>query len=35
MSELAKTLLNLRSLRAFARELSFEQLEDAQKNSLR
>ncbi|HBC3474365.1 TPA: H-NS histone family protein [Vibrio parahaemolyticus] len=31
MSELAKTLLNLRSLRAFARELSFEQLEDAQK----
>ncbi|EHJ9984840.1 H-NS histone family protein [Vibrio parahaemolyticus] len=29
MSELAKTLLNLRSLRAFARELSFEQLEEA------
>ncbi|EOV0875476.1 H-NS family nucleoid-associated regulatory protein [Vibrio parahaemolyticus] len=28
MSELAKTLLNLRSLRAFARELSFEQLEE-------
>ncbi|EGQ7796231.1 H-NS histone family protein [Vibrio parahaemolyticus] len=29
MSELAKTLLNIRSLRAFARELSFEQLEEA------
>lgn len=29
MSELAKTLLNVRSLRAFARELSFEQLEEA------
>ncbi|HBC3529438.1 TPA: H-NS histone family protein [Vibrio parahaemolyticus] len=29
MSELAKTLLNIRSLRAFSRELSFEQLEEA------
>lgn len=29
MSELTKTLLNIRSLRAFARELSFEQLEEA------
>ncbi|ALR95646.1 H-NS family nucleoid-associated regulatory protein [Vibrio alginolyticus] len=29
MLELAKTLLNIRSLRAFARELSFEQLEEA------
>ncbi|MDN3609686.1 H-NS family nucleoid-associated regulatory protein [Vibrio ostreicida] len=29
MSELTKTLLNIRSLRAFARELTFEQLEEA------
>ncbi len=29
MSELTKTLLNIRSLRAFARDLSFEQLEEA------
>ncbi len=29
MTELTKTLLNIRSLRAFARELSFEQLEEA------
>ncbi len=29
MSELAKTLLNIRSLRSFARELSFKQLEEA------
>ncbi|MCG6230236.1 H-NS family nucleoid-associated regulatory protein [Vibrio furnissii] len=29
MSELTKTLLNIRSLRAFSRELSFEQLEEA------
>lgn len=28
MSELAKTLLNIRSLRACTRELSLEQLED-------
>ncbi|KOO05401.1 H-NS family histone-like protein [Vibrio nereis] len=29
MSELTKTLLNIRSLRAFARELTLEQLEEA------
>ncbi len=29
MSELTKTLLNIRSLRAFARELTFDQLEEA------
>ena len=29
MSELTKTLLNIRSLRAFSRELTFEQLEEA------
>ncbi|WP_428773425.1 H-NS family nucleoid-associated regulatory protein [Vibrio sp.] len=29
MSELTKTLLNIRSLRAFARELTMEQLEEA------
>lgn len=29
MSELANTLLNIRSLRSFARELSFEKLEEA------
>ncbi len=29
MTELAKTLLNLRSLRAFARDLTLEQLEEA------
>ncbi len=29
MSDLAKTLLNIRSLRAFARELTIEQLEEA------
>ncbi|KFA96007.1 H-NS family histone-like protein, partial [Vibrio sp. ER1A] len=29
MSELTKTLLNIRSLRAFARELTIEQLEEA------
>lgn len=29
MSELTKTLLNIRSLRAAARELTLEQLEDA------
>ncbi len=29
MSEITRTLLNIRSLRAFTRELSFEQLEEA------
>lgn len=29
MSELTKTLLNIRSLRAFSRELTLEQLEEA------
>ncbi|MDE1514361.1 MULTISPECIES: H-NS family nucleoid-associated regulatory protein [Vibrio] len=29
MSEITKTLLNIRSLRAYARELTFEQLEEA------
>ncbi|HGF7226615.1 TPA: transcriptional regulator, partial [Vibrio cholerae O1] len=29
MSEITKTLLNIRSLRAYARELTIEQLEEA------